>query len=177
VAAAYREEAASGVEAILSWLRFDELARLTAPLARQNERLGSPPIIASRFDVLDAQLGMRAEPGGVPMALRLDLARNVAIDRDRDGVRVRLAVGGAGLPAGAEVGWVFQRLEREATVGAFNSDDWWFHTRMRGHQIWARVAPLSWLEARLAGFHERRDDVSRPTRRLTFEARARLPGN
>jgi hypothetical protein len=177
VAAAFREEAVSGAEIVVSWLRFER--DVEREFIRQNatpEFIPPPPReLVSDHDVLDAQLGMRAEPGGIPVSLRLDLARNVAIDRDRDGVRVRLAVGGAGLPAGAEVGWVFQRLEREVTVGAFNSDDWWFHTRMRGHQIWARIAARPWLEARLAGFHERRDDLARPTRRLTLELRARLP--
>ncbi|HKQ59397.1 MAG TPA: putative porin, partial [Candidatus Eisenbacteria bacterium] len=178
IAASFREEAVSGAEIIVSWLRFKP--DVEGQLIRQNatEEFVLPARgLISDFDVLDVQLGMRAEPGGIPVSLRLDLARNVALDRDRDGIRVRLAVGGPGVPAGAELGWVFQRLEREATVGAFNSDDWWFHTLMRGHQIWARVAARSWLEARLAGFHEHLGSRSQATRRLTLELRARLPQN
>lgn len=164
-----REEAASGAEATVSWLHFGR----EVPVARQNETTPFLEYVA-RFDVIDLQLGARANPAGIPVSLRLDLARNVAHPRDRDGARTRLAIGGAGMPAGAEVGWIFQRVEREAVPGAFNSDDWWFHTRMRGNQVWIRVGLGEQLEAKVAGFHERRDDLSRPTRRLTAELTARL---
>lgn len=170
LSALLREDAASGADATVSWLRY---GRDFQP-SRQNE---PSPISghAAQFEVVDVQLGVRANPAGVPVSLRLDVARNIAHPRDRDGARTRLAIGGAGMPAGAEVGWVFQRVEREALPGAFNSDDWWFHTRMRGHQVWLRMAPGGRFELKLAGFHERRDDVSRPTRRLTAELSARLP--
>jgi hypothetical protein len=71
---------------------------------------------------------------------------------------------------------VYQRIEREALPGAFNSDDWWFHTRARGHRAWlaARFAP--WIEARVSGNLERRDDVSKATRRALVELKLRLPG-
>ncbi len=168
--ALFHEEAAEGADATVSWLRF---GRDFVP-SRQN---GTDPIHGhvAEFHVVDIQLGARANPAGIPVSLRLDLARNVAHPRDRDGARTRLAIGGAGMPAGAEVGWIFQRVEREAVPGAFNSDDWWFHTRMRGHQAWLRVGIGARFEAKVAGFHERRDDVSRPTRRLTAELSARLP--
>jgi hypothetical protein len=169
LSALLREEAASGADATVSWLRF---GRDFEP-SRQNQP--SPTYgHAAQFEVVDVQLGVRLIPAGIPVSLRLDVARNIAHPRDRDGARTRLAIGGAGMPAGAEVGWVFQRVEREALPGAFNSDDWWFHTRMRGHQAWLRVALGGRLEAKVAGFHERRDDVSRPTRRLTAELSARL---
>lgn len=168
-----REESATGADVIVGWLRFGG----SPTPARQNQTsaLAAPPRDLARFDVVDLQLGVRADLAGVPVGLRLDLARNVAHPTDRDGARARLAIGGSGVPAGIEVGWVYQRVEREAVPGAYNSDDWWFHTRMRGHQVWFRVAPVGWLEARAAGFTERRDDLSRRTRRLTFELSARLP--
>lgn len=166
VSAMLREDASSGADATVSWLRSEsDLAH-----ARQNPIFG-----LARFEVIDLQLGARATPSGLPVGLRVDLARNVAGPRDRDAIRVRLAIGGAGVPAGAEVGWVFQRIERDAVPGAFNSDDWWFHTRMRGNQAWLRVGLGGNLEAKVAGFHERRDDLSRPTRRITAELSARLP--
>lgn len=170
LSALIREEAPAGAEATVSWLHFGN----DVAVSRQNET--TPRLeYAAPFDVIDLQLGARSNPAGIPVSLRLDLARNVAHPRDRDGARARLAIGGAGMPAGAEVGWIFQRVEREALPGAFNSDDWWFHTRMRGHQAWLRVGFGGRLEAKVAGFHERRDDVSRPTRRLTAELSARLP--
>lgn len=171
ISALFREDRAAGGDATVSWLRFDGTPRFT----RQNEAGSGGRGYAARFQVLDLQLGARAAPGGVPLSVRLDLARNVVRSRDRDGARMRLALGGAGLPAGLEVGWVFQRVQRELIPGEFNSDDWWFHTRMRGNQAWLRVGLGTRLDARVAAFHERRDDVARPTRRLTVELAARRP--
>lgn len=161
-----REEGATGGDLTVSWLRFEPTAR--------SGFVFSSPVVFDRFDVVDLQLGARAAPSGIPASIRLDLARNGTVPSDRLAARVRLAVGGAGVPAGAEVGWVFQRIEREAVPGAYNSDDWWFHSRMRGNQLWLRVG-RGGFEAKVAGFHERRDDLARPTRRLTVELSARLP--
>ena len=172
------EGAASGAEASVAWLSTEgpeDLAR--DKLQRQNAAVASARRLdyVVEFDVVDLQLGARTLAGGIPVAARVDLARNVAIERDHDGLRLRLALGGASMPAGAEVGWVFQRIEREAVAGAFNSDDWWFHSRMRGHQVWLRASRGERLEARIAFFHERRDDLSRATRRSTLEITARWP--
>lgn len=176
--ASLREDAASGGDLALAWLHVagpDDLGRDL--LQRQNAAVATPGgrVYAEEFDLLDVQLGARAVAGPIPVSLRVDLVRNTAIAEQRDGVRVRLALGGAGVPAGAELGWVYQRIEREALAGAFNSDDWWFHSRMRGNQVWLRLARGDALELRLAAFHERRLDLSTPTRRLTAQITGRWP--
>jgi len=178
LAAALREDAARGGELALTWLRVespDDLGRDL--LQRQNAavRTSTGLVYAKDFGIVDVQLGARAVAGPVPVSLRLDLVRNTAIGDERDGVRVRAAVGGAGVPAGIEVGWAFQRIEREALAGAFNSDDWWFHSRSRGNQVWVRAAWGEALELRLAGFHERLDVLTTPTRRLTAQITGRWP--
>lgn len=169
LSALVREEAATGADATASWLHFGS----EAAVPRQNQTTPRGDYLA-RFEVLDLQLGARAAPSGIPVGLRFDVSRNIARGRDRDGIRARLAAGGAGVPAGAEIGWVFQRIEREAVPGAYNSDDWWFHSRMRGNQVWLRVG-RGGFAAKVTGFHERRDDLGRPTRRLTVELSAHLP--
>ena len=178
LSAALHEDASAGADLALAWLHVqgpDDLGRDL--LQRQNDAVATPQGLAyaADFDLLDVQFGARGAAGRVPFSLRLDVARNTALESERDGIRVRAALGGAGVPAGVEAGYVFQWIEREALAGAFNSDDWWFHSRMRGHQVWLRAARGEWLELRLAGFHERRDDLTTVTRRLTAQITARLP--
>lgn len=178
LSAALHEDAARGGDLALAWLHVespDDLGR--DQIQRQNAAVPTPtgPVYAAGFDVLDFQLGARTLAGRVPVSLRLDLATNTGVRAENNGVRVRVALGGAGVPAGAEAGWVFQWIEREALAGAFNSDDWWFHSRMRGNQLWLRFARGDLLELRLAGFRERREDLTTPTRRLTAQITARLP--
>lgn len=175
---AIREEAGSGADAGIAWLRSEgpkDLAR--GALARQNATRADASGVRyqARFEIVDLQLGAHTTVGDVPVGLRIDLARNVALSRERDGMRLRASIGGTGVPGGLELGGVVQRVEREAVPGAFTSDDWWFHTGMRGHQVWLRGELGGSLELRLSGFNERRDDLPRWTRRLTAELSARLP--
>jgi hypothetical protein len=178
LSAALHEDAARGGDLALAWLHVESPVDLGRDqIQRQNAAVATPtgPVYAADFDVLDFQLGARTLAGSVPVSLRLDVATNTAVHAENNGVRVRLALGGPGVPAGAEAGWVFQWVEREALAGAFNSDDWWFHSRMRGNQLWLRFARGDLLELRLAGFRERREDLTTPTRRLTAQLTARLP--
>ncbi len=173
-----RGEASAEAEATLSYLRFDQLDMLARRgLARQNATVATPPgpAFVADFQPIDLQLAGHARIGPVPVTARLDLIRNLGFDRDRDGARLRLALGGGSVPSGVEAGWVYQRIEREALPGAFNSDDWWFHTRMRGQQAWLQIGTDRPASVRLAGFIERRDDLSHDTRRLTAELKLRLP--
>jgi hypothetical protein len=172
------EDAVTGGDAILSYLGFtntDVLAR--RGLGRQNALKSTPGglVYAADFRVLSLQAAVRGALGIIPWSLRVEGLRNLGVDHDRDGVRTRLAVGGAGVPAGVEVGWVYQRIEREAVLGAFNSDDWWFHSRAHGNQAWITVGSGTPITLKLAGFIERRDDLSKDTRRLTIELRGVLP--
>jgi hypothetical protein len=149
---------------------LDELAR--SALGRQNAVVAGR--YASRFRVVDLQAGVELLAGPVPLAARAEVARNTARRQDRDAVRMRIAAGGPELPAGLEAGWVYQRIEREAVCGAFNSDDWWFHSRARGHRLWLAG---SWreIDLRASALIERRDDRAHDTRRWLVELTARLP--
>lgn len=175
-------DAISGSDLAVSYLSFtglDALARIG--LVRQNGSVAAPPgyaggvQFAETFRVLDVQLGGHGQVARMLWTATLDAARNLAADDEGDALRARAALAGFGLPGGLEVGYVFQRIERDAVPGAYNSDDWWFHSRSRGHQVWVRVGQSPWPELRLAGFDERRDDVTTHTRRALLELRWRVP--
>ena len=106
--------------------------------------------------------------------LRVDLVRNHRVDVNRDGLRARFAWGEARGLGGPELGYVYQRIEREAVPGSFNSDDWWFHSADRGHSAWIAIGLGESAFVRVTGFDERRDDLSEHTRRLLIELTARL---
>ncbi|TLY52219.1 MAG: hypothetical protein E6K53_04925 [Gammaproteobacteria bacterium] len=59
-------------------------------------------------------------------------------------------------------------------MAAFNSDDWWFHSNMRGVMPWIGYGLDSTWSVRLAGFRELRDGVSVHTRRVMLDLNARL---
>ena len=62
-----------------------------------------------------------------------------------------------------------QRIQREALVAAFNDDDWWFPTRMRGTTAWFAYGINNSLRLKAAFFTERRDDQEKNNKRALFD--------
>ncbi len=54
--------------------------------------------------------------------------------------------------------YTFQHIERDALPGAYNSDDWWFHTWARGHRFGLAVTflPNTFVQGAVV-FQERLD--------------------
>ena len=178
IAYALRPGAARGAEAVLGvagYSGLDELAR--EGLARQNGVVGSGAGVrfANDFRILEGQVAARTRLGRLPWSVSLHATTNLEADADGRGLRARTTLGELETWPRFEAGYVFQRIEREALPGAFNSDDWWFHTRARGHRVWVASRPARWAVARLSGFSERRDDVARATRRLLIDVELMLP--
>jgi hypothetical protein len=178
VAYAVRPGAARGAEVVLGIARYSGLDALAREgLGRQNEVVGSGAgaRFASDFRIVEGQLAARTRLGRFPWSVGLHATSNLDANADGRGLRARTVLGDLETWPRVEVGYVFQRIEREALPGAFNSDDWWFHTRARGHRVWIGSRPARWATVRLSGFSERRDDVTRATRRLLIDLELGLP--
>jgi hypothetical protein len=150
-------------------------AMIAQGIARQNGVVATPagPRLVEAFHVLDLQIAGQLHVGRWPVTMRVDGAMNASARKDDRALRTRLATGGASSPWGIEAGWIYQRIERDALAGAFNSDDWWFHSRSRGHSIFLHAGLGRAASVRVAGFVENRDDVQKDTRRLIAELRWR----
>ena len=166
----WHDGAPSSAEARLAFLRFDALDELaTHGLARTNSvRAGA---YAHDFHLLDLQLATRAAPGALPCEVRLDVAQNLGADAADRALRVEVFAGDVAARGHFQVGYVFQRLERDAVLAAFDSHDWWFHSAARGHRITAGVGLSTHASARVSTFLERRDDLDTWTKRLLADLR------
>jgi hypothetical protein len=174
VQASYRwhEGAPTSASILLSYLDFSSLQQLTLQgLARTNTHIGDR--LLSDYHLLDMQMVGRFHPGGWPFEARLDLLRNLGADADRDGARLSLVLGDRQQPHGWEFGLAEQRIQRDAAMAAFNSDDWWFHSWSRGVMPWVGYGFDATWSMRLAAFHEMRDEVDRYTNRILLDVYAR----
>jgi hypothetical protein len=158
--------------ALLSYLTFDNLGELTRQgLARTNS------IVAGRlvndYRLLDLQLAGHLEAAGRPVDARLDVVDNLGADDAKRGIRASLSVGERTRPREWEFGYAFQRIQKDAVIAAFNSDDWWFHSAERGHLAWIGYGIAATWSLRLAGFHERRDGLREYTDRVRLDLEAR----
>jgi len=98
---------------------------------------------------------------------------NLEASTPQDAARLRAAWGEARGLGALELGYAYQRIERDAVPGSFNSDDWWFHSATRGNSVWVALGLAEDAFLRVSGFDERRDDLEDHTRRLLIELVAR----
>lgn len=171
VAWRWHEGAPLRFAAIASYLDFSDLDELTREgLARTNSVAGGQ--LVNDYRLLDLQLVGRVEAGGWPFEGRIDYVNNLGADDANEGVRASLVAGDRTKPRAFEFGAAFQRIQRDAVMAAFNSDDWWFHSAVRGEMLWVGYGIDATWNLRLAGFHERRDGLDEFTDRIRLDLTA-----
>lgn len=166
----FQQGAPTGASALLSYLAFSDLDSLVQQgLGRTNRRTTRQFI--SDYRLLDLQLSARTEVGGWPLVARVDAVRNTAADDLNNGGRASLVLGDA-RDGGFEFGFAYQRAERDAVLSAVADDDWWFQSFARGGMPWVGYGFNENWRVRMAGFHERRDALSRYTDRYLVDLTA-----
>jgi len=100
----------------------------------------------SDFHEADLLLRLRFPIGRVPVLLSFDAVKNfgtrgVAKD-DADAFEGNVTVGRVGNPWDWRFFYTFQYVERDALMGAYNTDDWWFHTWYKGSRVGIAITVL-----------------------------------
>lgn len=168
----WHEGEPTSAEILVSYLDFSNLRQLTLQgLARTNVHTGD--ILLSDYHLFDAQFVGRWHLGNWPLEARLDLVRNLGADQDRDGVRFSVVLGDRRQPHAWEFGLADQRIQRDAVMAAFNSDEWWFHSWAHGIMPWIGYGFDATWNMRLAVFHEELDAATRHTDTLLLDLNAR----
>ena len=135
------DPAAFGVEAAGSFWSF-EPDRLRPSYIRQNYSLpvsrGGPGFV-SRYRIADAIVRLRFPLGPVPITVSFDGLKNFGSraeacgdDRAFEG---SVLAGDVGTPGRLRGFYTYQYVQRDAVLGAYNTDDWWFHSWYRGHRF------------------------------------------
>jgi len=167
-----REGASTSGGILLSLIDFDDLERITRTrLSRTNRRVGDTLI--SDYRLVDLQLAFDTQLAGKPLRSRINLVRNVGADDQRDAARGSVVWGDARVAQTWELGLAYQRVQRDAVMAAFNSEDWWFHSAMRGAMPWVGYGFDDTWRVQLALFLERADGRSVDTERALLDVRAR----
>jgi hypothetical protein len=166
-----REGAPTHAVLILSFVDFEDLGELTRQgLARTNTVVAGR--LVNDYRLLDLQMAGHVELAHWPVEARVDLVDNLGADESNQGARASLVAGDRTRPRAWEFGCAIQRIQRDAVMAAFNSDDWWFHSAMRGQLAWIGYGIDATWNVRLAGFHERRDGLHEYTDRVRLDLTA-----
>lgn len=166
----FNEGAPFSADVQLAYLDFSDLKQATEQwLTRTNRRIGNQ--LVSEFRLLDLQFGGRWQMGEKAVVARLDMLRNLGADDQRDGARGSVVYGDADSQPGWELGFAYERIQRDAAQAAFNDDDWWFHSFARGAMPWVGYGLDNGWNLRASMFIERRDASAETLRRLLLEVR------
>ena len=162
------------VEAAASYWRFDP-DHLKSPYIRQNYfvTVGGARQYLSRFRIVDGLVRLRFPVGSVPVTVSLDWLVNLGVvgiakedDRAFEG---SVSAGRLGQPGDWRVFYTFQNIERDALLGAYNTDDWWFHTWYRGHRAGVAVTVLPRVFVQAIVMFQRRLDLKTTLNRVTVD--------
>ncbi|MEM9533712.1 MAG: hypothetical protein AAGA23_22510 [Pseudomonadota bacterium] len=167
------EGAPKGGAIRLAYLDFDELTPLIGDGRTRTNRVEAGELV-NDYELLDLQLELLWPTRFGGLLTQVDLTQNLGADEDDQAARFSLVMGNAARDGGWEVGYSLQRVQREAVMAAFNEDDWWFPSAMRGYMPWVSYGISPNLHVRLAAFIERRDDRPEHLKRLLLDFNWRL---
>jgi hypothetical protein len=114
-----------------SYLEFRDLDTLDHAIVRQNTSVLG--IILNDYRVADAQARIVAS-GQMPVQLVADYCWNTAVSEKNKGLWLAATFGKAGISR-AELEYTYAKIDQNATVGAFNTDDFFWATGWEGHRI------------------------------------------
>ena len=123
---------------------------------------GGSLALLSRFHVVDALVRVRFPVGRVPVTIGVDGAVNLGVrgdaSREKSAIEATVSAGRLGNPGDWRVFYIYQYVERDAVLGAYNTDDWWFHSWHRGSRVGIgyTVLPQAYVQAAVV-FQKRLD--------------------
>ena len=149
-----------------------ELDDLKSHLVRQNtsEPYGGGVRPETGFRLADLLVRFRFPALALPVTISLDGIHNFeGEDGDRDAFEGAIAVGSVGTPRTWRAFYMYQYVERNAVVGAYNTDDWWFHSWYRGHRAGIAVTLLPEVYVQGTFLVQQRLDLTGWLNRITLD--------
>ena len=124
----------------------------------------------SQYHLLDALIRVRFPLGPIPATVVVDGIHNFGSPTDdTNAIEATFALGRLGAPGQWRFFYAFQHVERDAVPGAYNTDDWWFHSWARGHRIGAAVTVLPNVFVQGAVVFQQRLDRNTWLNRVTID--------
>lgn len=113
-----------------AYLEFKDLVQLQPQIRRQNTRVAG--LIVPEYKVFDI-VARLTRGGQVPAQLVFDYCWNNAIEENNKGLWLAAVLGAIGVSP-ARLEYVYAKVDKDATVAAYNSDDFFWGTGWEGHK-------------------------------------------
>jgi hypothetical protein len=117
------------VGSYMEWRQIEDIDRM---IRRQNTRVSGSGVYANRYRVVDGVLRLR-KGGQVQSQLIVDYCRNLSVSQDNQGLWITGVVGST-LAARGRLVYTFASVDKDATLAAFATDDFFWATGWTGHR-------------------------------------------
>jgi hypothetical protein len=115
-----------------SYLDFRKLETLDPRILRENTG-GALGLLALDYRVADVVFRLTSG-GQIPFSLAIDYCWNTAVDEDNKGLWLQVAMGALEISR-ARLEYTYGKIDRDATVAAFNADDFYWATGVEVHRL------------------------------------------
>jgi hypothetical protein len=162
------------LEAAGSYWHFDP-DDLKESYIRQNyfEVIGGKRDFVSRFHIVDGIVRLRFLLGKIPVTVSLDGAVNLGVAREatheKSAFEGSVSAGRLGKPGDWRVFYTYQYVERDAVLGVYTTDDWWFHSWHRGSRAGVGVTILPQVFVQATVMFQKRLDLPTTLNRITVD--------
>jgi len=124
----------------------------------------------SKFQLLDTLVRLQFPLVGLPVTVSLDFVHNFGVvGTGPNAYEAGVAVGTVGTPRTWRAFLVYQYIGRDALVGAYNTDDWWWHTWAEGYRFGFSYTILPMVYLQPAAVFQRRLDSDSWINRVTVD--------
>jgi hypothetical protein len=161
----------SRLELVGSYLKFTRLDSLEPMIRRQNTRLAGA--LVNEYRVADFVARYVVDSGGVPLQLVADYCWNTALDEDNRGLWLA-AVLGSIRSSRARAEYTYAKVDKDATLAAYASDDFFWATGWEGHRGELATRLGEHLSSHVIGQLQRFKDSPRPEEQEHWVKRLRL---
>ncbi len=121
----------SSLQLVGAYLQFEDLEKLQPQVRRQNTRVAG--LFVHDYHVVDLIARIR-RGGQVPLELVANYAWNTAVNQNGHGLWLAAVLGNVGVSR-ASLAYTYAKVDKDATVAAFNTDDFFWGTGWEGHRL------------------------------------------
>ncbi len=160
----------SSLQLVATYVAWDAANGLESMIRRQNTRVGGA--LVRDYHVVDLQARLRPalEP---PVQLVVDYAWNTAVSEQNKGLWVAAVIGSL-VSSRARVEYVYAKVDKDATLAAYATDDFFWSTGWDGHRGELASQAGKKGSVHLIGQLQRFKDSPRPEERDHWVKRLRL---
>jgi hypothetical protein len=158
----FRTGETGSVELVASYIDFSDFQGMEAAIRRQNTRVNGALVLD--YNVMDFVARFR-RGGALPVQLVGEYGWNTAVDTSNRGLWLAAVLGSLQSGVGGRLDYTYANVDKDATLAAYGTDDFFWQTGWRGHRGELGFKLLRQVSLHVVGHWVQFKDSPRPEER------------